>query len=232
MDFPKVVLKKFFVLEGLDGCGTTTQLRMIEGHNEKKIVATFEPTDECIGFFIRSYMKDLSIKLSPLTYAQLFTSDRREHLINQILPAIDGESVVVCDRYIMSTFAYQENIAPTLLWDFNVIDFDPSSFKRIKEGKDYTSTLGIEQIKKAIILPETLFYLDTPIDICKERMKKRGNNPDIFENDDTQKKVKTRYEELLKYWEFLGVNIIKIDGTKDPQTIHRQIWNIISTSLS
>jgi dTMP kinase len=100
---------RLVALEGLDGCGKTTQAARLaaalraRGH---EVVLTREPTDGPFGRRIRSLAKSAD----PLTAAQereLFTEDRREHVARVIEPALAAGRWVLTDRYFLSTVAYQ-----------------------------------------------------------------------------------------------------------------------------
>ena len=78
----KKPLKNFIVLEGLDGCGTTTQTALLAARLEEKgiqAVRTNEPTDGSIGRFIRSVLQKKE-SVDPFTLALLFSADRSEHV--------------------------------------------------------------------------------------------------------------------------------------------------------
>jgi dTMP kinase len=100
----------FIVLEGIDGCGKSTQAKMLcqwlrgEG---KKVLLTAEPTRNEIGQFIRKVLSG-SHEVDPKTLALLFTADRYEHLRNEVLPALKERKIVLSERYYPSTIAYQE----------------------------------------------------------------------------------------------------------------------------
>ena len=100
---------RLVALEGLDGCGKTTQAARLaaalraRGH---EVVLTREPTDGPFGRRIRA----LANSGDPLTAAQereLFTEDRREHVARVIEPAVAAGRWVLTDRYFLSTVAYQ-----------------------------------------------------------------------------------------------------------------------------
>ena len=78
----KKVLKGFFVIEGLDGAGTTTQLKLICKTMQDagiKVFSTFEPTDSEIGCLIKRILKG-ETKATPLALAYLYAADRENHL--------------------------------------------------------------------------------------------------------------------------------------------------------
>jgi dTMP kinase len=100
---------RLVALEGLDGCGKTTQAgRVAEALRARgrDVVLTREPTDGPFGRRIRA----LARTGDPLSAAQereLFTEDRREHVARVIEPALAAGRWVLTDRYFLSTVAYQ-----------------------------------------------------------------------------------------------------------------------------
>ena len=100
---------RLIALEGLDGCGKTTQVVRIAAALRARggeVVVTREPTDGPFGRRIRA----LARSSDPLTAEQernLFTEDRREHTKSVIAPALAAGRWVLTDRYFLSTVAYQ-----------------------------------------------------------------------------------------------------------------------------
>ena len=107
-------LGNFAVFEGLDGSGTSTQLRLLEQKLAGRAIqnpvflATYEPTDGAIGKLIRSVLKkDIVIRAE--TLARLFAADRGEHLYaaGGIIERCRRGELVICDRYTLSSLVYQ-----------------------------------------------------------------------------------------------------------------------------
>ncbi len=98
----------FIALEGIDGSGTTTHTKLLSNWLRKKgleVVETHEPTDERIGRLIREVLRDSTV--SPAIDALLFAADRIDNTLNKIQPALDQGKIVITDRYVESSFAYQ-----------------------------------------------------------------------------------------------------------------------------
>jgi dTMP kinase len=100
---------RFVVLEGIDGSGKTEQTRRLaewlrsRGHTA---VSTREPTDGAHGRRYRAWARG-EIEATPEEVLGFFLADRREHVKTLIRPALERGEVVVCDRYVASTLAYQ-----------------------------------------------------------------------------------------------------------------------------
>lgn len=103
----------FIVLEGIDGCGKTTQLQFIkeyfeENFPDKKVIVTREPggTDCPVSEEIRNVI--LNNEMNEYTRALLYAASRYEHQL-KIKEWLDKDYIVICDRYIYSSLAYQSN---------------------------------------------------------------------------------------------------------------------------
>ena len=99
----------FIVIEGLDGSGKTTQASFLAKKLEKthKVLLTAEPSIGKIGTFIREGCLYEDKRLPTEAEALLFAADRIEHMHSEIKPALDEGKLVICDRYIYSSLAYQ-----------------------------------------------------------------------------------------------------------------------------
>ncbi len=98
----------FIALEGIDGSGTTTHAKLLGNWLQGRgfdVVQTHEPTDENIGRLIRKILRDTSV--SPAIDALLFAADRIDNTLNRIQPALDQGKIVITDRYVESSIAYQ-----------------------------------------------------------------------------------------------------------------------------
>lgn len=97
------------VFEGTDGTGKSTQLQLLSRYLQDKgypIIATREPTEGPYGKKIRALYLHRD-KYSPEEELELFIADRREHVDKLLLPALLQGKIVLCDRYFLSTAAYQ-----------------------------------------------------------------------------------------------------------------------------
>ena len=100
----------FITFEGGEGCGKTTHAKKLKGYLEGKgykVVVTREPGGTRLGEKIREILLSRSGSMAPLAELLLFASDRIEHVDKVILPSLSRGEVVICDRYIDSTAAYQ-----------------------------------------------------------------------------------------------------------------------------
>jgi dTMP kinase len=101
----------FVVFEGGDGVGKSTQARMLAARlreRGREVVQTCQPGGTAFGLELRRILlSPLTGELSPRAEALLYAADKAQHLREVVLPALAAGKVVVCDRYVDSTLAYQ-----------------------------------------------------------------------------------------------------------------------------
>ena len=108
---------KFIVIEGIDGCGKTTQIEEISrwlptsglmGENSK-LIKTREPGGSLLGKKLRNLILDNNKKNKPSSLAELllYSADRAEHVSKIIAPELEKQNWVISDRFADSTLAYQ-----------------------------------------------------------------------------------------------------------------------------
>ncbi|MEM1688967.1 MAG: dTMP kinase [Candidatus Hadarchaeales archaeon] len=170
----------FIVLEGIDGCGKSTQARMLaewlrsEGY---EVILTDEPTDGPIGRFIRKILNG-EIRTSISAEVNLFAADRMWHLGNVILPALGDGKIVISERYVCSSIVYQTTRG--------------ASLKEILAANKFAPE------------PDLSILIDTPPEVSMRRMNKKL---DEFEKDlKLQKSVRLRYLQLAKNGKLKLVN--------------------------
>ena len=200
------ILRNFIVIEGIDGAGTTTQLEKLGerlGSNNISCWMTCEPTDGPVGTLIRRVLRG-DITVDPTTLAYLFVADRHEHLHAKktgILGRLEDGAVVVCDRYIFSSLAYQS----------------------VDCGYE-----AIEGLNGFFPLPELLIYLDVPAELGNHRAANRQKR-EIFEYMDFQKSVIEFYERAINTYESSDMKIVRIDGSQSPEKVSENIWSHIKS---
>jgi dTMP kinase len=113
----------FITLEGIDGCGKTTQLRLLASELRVRgleIVATREPGGTTLGQRLRAALLDVEEQVDPLAELLVFAADRAHHVRTLLLPALETNQVVLSDRYADATVAYQgagRGFEPKLIQD-------------------------------------------------------------------------------------------------------------------
>jgi len=146
----------FITFEGIDGSGKSTQIdkivEYIKGKNIEYIM-TRDPGGTDLGCKLRNILLNYDGKIYPLCEMFLYLADRSQHVDEKILPALNSGKVVLCDRYIDSTLAYQgyarglnidelinlNDLATHSLWPDLTLVFDidtETALKRINRDKD------------------------------------------------------------------------------------------------
>ncbi len=117
------------VFEGIDGTGKSTQISLLEAFLRKhgyQVIATREPTTGYFGKRIRELYRDRR-NVSLEEELELFISDRREHVETLIAPSLKNGRIILCDRYFLSTAAYQgaAGLDPEMIIERNRFAPDP-----------------------------------------------------------------------------------------------------------
>ncbi|MDX6445088.1 MAG: dTMP kinase [Blastocatellia bacterium] len=100
----------FITFEGIDGCGKSTQLRLLASELRVRglqIVATREPGGTTLGQRLRAALLDVDEQVDPLAELLVFAADRAHHVRTLLLPALEANQIVLSDRYADATVAYQ-----------------------------------------------------------------------------------------------------------------------------
>lgn len=173
--------KGFFIcIEGLDGCGKTTQTKILVEKLKKKgydAVYTAEPSRGRIGRFIKKYCLHGDKRISSIVEALLFAADRYAHVENEILPALKNGKIVVSDRYVYSSLAYQGAAGLSLDW--------------------------IRQINKHALPPNLAIFIDVEPGTVVQRLKPKRS---VMENLETQLEVRGVYMKFVDNGELVRVD--------------------------
>ena len=100
----------FITFEGIDGCGKSTQLRLLASELRVRgleIVSTREPGGTTLGKRLRAALLDVEEQVDPLAELLVFAADRAQHVRAVLVPALEANQVVLSDRYADATVAYQ-----------------------------------------------------------------------------------------------------------------------------
>ena len=126
----------FITFEGPEGGGKTTQIQQLAQFIEQQgrnVVVTREPGGTAVGISIRNILLDPSVeRIDKRTELLLFLADRAQHVHEVILPALESGNVVLCDRFVDSTVAYQvagRGFEPSLIELLN--DFSAHQLKPV-----------------------------------------------------------------------------------------------------
>lgn len=154
----------FITFEGIDGVGKSTQVELLIAHLEslgKTVCRTHEPGGTELGVEIRHLLLHRKGEVAPRAEALLYAADRAHHVATKIRPALERGEVVVSDRYMDSSIAYQGS------------------------GRH----LGFDQIRELSmfaangLLPDLTVLLDLDAATAQARRNKTGEAPDRLERE-------------------------------------------------
>ena len=169
----------FIVIEGLDGSGKTTQAKLLAKKLEQKhkVLLTAEPSCGKTGSFIREDCLYEEKRLPIEAEALLFAADRIEHMYSEVKPALDDGGLVICDRYIYSSLAYQGSAGLSLEW--------------------------IKTINARALQPDFSLFIDVPPEQVIERLRRKKS---VMETLETQQKVREVYLKYVEKGELVRID--------------------------
>lgn len=170
----------FICIEGLDGSGKTTHAYRLVRNLQKRgfdAVYTTEPSEGEIGKFIRKSVLQGKKRVPRVVEAVLFAVDRVEHLEKDVKPALEEGKVVVSDRCVYSSLAYQGAAGLDLEW--------------------------IEAINRFALPPDLALYIDVPPEVVVKRIRRKKS---VMERLETQRRVKEIYMKFVDNGKLLPID--------------------------
>lgn len=198
---------RFIVLEGIDGSGKSTQAEILAALLKKQgahAYLTREPSDGVIGKLLRRALSG-ELQMSEQVMAALFAADRLEHLTNAqtgVLRYLKNDTQVICDRYYLSTYAYQ-SVAVDLDW-----------------------TMALNKQAALMAKPDVHIFLDIAVDTALARIARNREHMDIYETKERLEETRTRYLEVIEKLKDTE-NIVIINAEQSPEEIARDIWESV-----
>ena len=189
------------VLEGIDGCGKSTQVSLLVDRLRSIGIETLklrEPTDGPHGLRLRSILNE-EIQAEHAEILDLFVKDRKQHVSEKIEPALANGKTVVMDRYYHSTMAYQSASG--------------FSMEKIRVDNSFAP------------VPDLILILDIPVRDGIKRVLKSGS-ADKFEKEDYLNRVRKQY---LKFKD--EPNVYFVDATLFVQEVQSNIWSIVENAM-
>jgi dTMP kinase len=206
----------FIVLEGIDGSGSTTQGDRLTVHLQRRgypTVFTHEPTGGPAGMLIRLALEGRLTgsgrpaldpgpknELDPETMALLYAADRVDHLRTKVEPALASGRHVVCDRYVLSSLAYQG----------------------LTSEQDW-----LLEINRNIRVPDLTIYLDIDAASAKRRMRQTRFSEDLYEAEAILEQVRENYLKLIANESERFGRIITLDASARRESVTAQIADAV-----
>jgi dTMP kinase len=188
------------VLEGPDGAGISTQTPLLRDtliRRGLKAFATKEPTAGPIGSVIRQALSHRLVyppsqPVGDEVMALLYAADRLDHVRADILPRLEAGIHVVCDRYRLSSYAYQGLTA----------------------GQEWVRALNSRALP-----PDLTLFLDVPPEVSQSRIASRGGYVELYETDERLRPIYANYLSLIEELRKGGERIVSIDGTGSVEAV-------------
>lgn len=201
----------FVTFEGPDGSGKTTISKAVYKlllDNDYPAIYTREPGGITISEKIRDIILDPQHKnMDSWTEALLYAAARRQHVVEKIMPALAEHKIVICDRFVDSSLAYQG------------------------VGRDLgiSEVLEVNRIAIGNRFPDLTIYLDVDVNLGLERVNFRKNQDRLdLESQDFHLKVFNGYQKIKEMYKD---RMLVFNGNLDIQTLSQQIYKSITLEL-
>jgi len=199
----------FITFEGPDGSGKSTQIKLLadalmrDGH---RVIVTREPGGTAIGDQIRAILLNPdNSRMNAQAEALLLAASRAQHVHEKILPAMAEGYIVLCDRFVDASIAYQ---AAGL-------------------GLDVSEVKAINRFATSGVVPNRTYMLDVPVETGRQRIMERlgrsGESLDRIEQKGYEYNQRVR-EAFLRIASELPERVLLIDATRSPEDIFTDIY--------
>lgn len=202
---------RFIVIEGLDGSGKTTQIRLLAERLRslgREVAETAEPTASATGGLIRDALSGFTPRTGT-EIAALFMADRVAHNVNPVNgigKMLSEGKDVICDRYYYSSMAYQGTVSDPE-WVFHI-------------------NADCPEIRK----PDLCVFLDLDDEECVRRMERGRAFREIYENENALIAIRKRYYETFRRLE--GRDRIRVvDAARAPETVAEDVFAAVREIL-
>lgn len=203
----------FITFEGIDGCGKTTQVRLLAERLRqagREVVETVEPGGTEIGKLIRKILLDpASSDLHPRAELLLYFASRAQNVEQVIRPTLDRGSIVLCDRFTDSTLAYQG----------------------CGRGLDADTILDLDRIACQDVQPDLTILIDIDVATSQERARRRNERIASSETrlDDEStafhNRVRKGYHALAKQH---PERFVVINGAPSAGAVAKTVWESVA----
>jgi dTMP kinase len=203
----------FITFEGIDGCGKSTQLRLLASElrvRDLDVVTTREPGGTTLGVKLRTALLDVKEQVDPLTELLVFAADRAQHVRTLLRPSLAAGKVVMSDRYADATVAYQGSGR----------GFAPELINEIVQ-------LATEGLTPDLTL---LFDLTVPESAVRTRRRNKAKHSDRLdrEHEEFHTRVREAYLDIAKA---NPDRVRLIDARGSVQETHEEVMRIVMPFL-
>jgi len=203
----------FITFEGIDGCGKSTQLRLLASELRVRgvtVVTTREPGGTPLGQRLRAALLDVQEQVDPLAELLVFAADRAQHVRKHLRPSLEANQVVLSDRFSDATVAYQGAGR----------GFDPKVIEEIVQ-------LATDGLRPGLTL---LFDLSVAEAAVRTRRRVESKHTDRLDIEDAEfhTRVRNAYLEIAKAE---PARIKVIDARGSVQETHQAVMNIVMPLL-
>lgn len=201
----------FIVIEGIEASGKTTQANILANKFPDAVHTKNPTTDNEIGIFIREKVLGGKTDIPPVAYQYLFAADR-EIAQQKLIQDLKNGVTVISDRYFWSSVSY------------GIADRVETDYENWEEVS--LTSLSILSMYHQFLAPDLTIYLDVSLEESLKRLQGSEKHTEIYDNHETNIKVKKGYEWLIK--EFPEEFKI-IDGNKSEAEVTEEIVKLIES---
>ena len=206
----------FLSFEGIDGCGKSTQLRLLASHLRQRgveVVSTREPGGTPLGQQLRHVLLEAETLVDPLAELLLYAADRAQHVRTLVRPALEANQIVLTDRYADATVAYQGAGR----------GFEPGVVAAVVD----LATGGLK--------PDLTLLFDVPVADALERARHKRGRPERPAGDKIEAEEATFHERVracyLRLAEEESARVRVVDASRSIEEIHQQVLDIVTSFL-
>lgn len=203
---------RFIVLEGIDGAGTTTQRERLTAWLRglgRLAHPTAEPSTGPVGRLIRTMLNPESGPFNAQAMALLFAADRRDHLAREIEPQLQAGAVVISDRYVLSSLAYQTAAG-------------------VPRELVHAANFGGAGLR----IPDLTLLVEVSIEVSSQRRAQRAGTVEIYDDHVMQERVAAAYRRETEAWMAASTGpCLIIDGSDTPDNVEAALRKAITPLL-